>query len=156
LFGAVLVTAKYSSSLNKILLPIIGFFIAAFIHFLWNLSVINSSTIFFGFLFMIVLISFFIILFKFSIKKERLLIYNELLGENDLIPENHLVILSSNERNKKGWVDESFRRDYIRSATRLAFRKMEIKSCAAHKRLLYENDIIEQRKFIRSLFILEN
>ena len=51
---------------------------------------------------MIVLIAFFIILFKLSIKKERRMIYNELIGETDIIPENHLIILSSKERNNKG------------------------------------------------------
>ncbi len=155
-FGAILVLAKYSTASKKILLPFVAFFISVFIHFLWNFSVIHTSTVLFGFLFMIVLIVFFIILFKFSIKKERMLIYNELLDESDIIPESHLIILSSNERNNKGWVDESFRKKYIKSATRLAFRKMEIKTCSVNKRKIYEADIIEQRNIIRSLFLIEN
>ena len=85
-----------------------------------------------------------------------MLIYNELLDESDIIPESHLIILSSNKRNNKGWVDESFRKKYIKSATRLAFRKMEIKSCTVKKRKIYEADIIEQRNIIRSLFLIEN
>ena len=147
---------KYSKPSKKIILPFIGFFISVFIHFLWNFSVIHTSTVLFGFMFMIVLIAFFIILFKLSIKKERLLIYNELLEESDIIPESHLIILSSNERNNKGWVDESLRKLYIKAATRLAFRKMEIKTCSANKRKIYEADIIEQRNIIRSLFLIEN
>jgi len=150
-FGALLVLAKYSSSFKKILLPVAGFFISAFIHFLWNFTVINSDTVLLGFLFIIVLIAFFIILFKLSIKKEREFIFRELEEESDIIPENHLKILSSDERNKKGWIEESIRKDYIKSATKLAFRKMEIKSCSIRKRKLYEDDIEKQRNFIHSI-----
>ncbi|MBL1214128.1 MAG: PrsW family intramembrane metalloprotease [Ignavibacteriae bacterium] len=152
IFGAFLVKAKYTASFKKIWFTLLGFSIAVFIHFLWNFSVIHTATALFGFMFMAVLILFFITLFKISIKKESELIYNELLEESDLIPEKHLMILSTDKRNRKGWVDESLRKVYIKSATKLAFRKMEIKSCAIDKRNIFENEILKQRNIIRSLF----
>jgi len=70
---------------------------------------------------------------------------------NGLIPANHLDILNSSKRKKSGWVDESIRKLYIRAATTLAFRKMELKGSTGSSRQFYEKDVEYYRTFIQNL-----
>ncbi|MDY0083062.1 MAG: PrsW family intramembrane metalloprotease, partial [Ignavibacteriaceae bacterium] len=125
--GAFLALAKYKPNLLKVVLSFTGLFFAMLIHFIWNYSVSFERTAPIGFIFMIFSIIIFIIVYTISIRKERLLIYNELKEESEsgLIPEAHLKILSSTYREHKGWLNESKRNTYINAATSLAFRKMQ-------------------------------
>jgi hypothetical protein len=54
-------------------------------------------------------------------------------------------------RNKLGWIDESIRKPYIYSATRLAFRKMQYKISVGANRNYHEAEIDNLRKTIAIL-----
>ena len=157
-FGAFLGYAKFKERDTKILLTIVGLCIAMFIHFAWNFSVSFESTALLGFLFMGVTVIIFIIVYNVSVLGERKIIYQELQDEarNGLIPENHLNILNSNYRNTTGWVDESIRKLYVRAATTLAFRKMELRKSKGKSRSYYEKDVEYYRDFISNLLSKQN
>lgn len=151
--GAFLGYAKFKPKIIKMTFPVLGLAIAMFIHFLWNLSVSFNSTAILGFLFMTVTIAIFITVFSISLLSERKIIYSELLPETKtgLIPQEHLLILNSNKRNKLGWIDESIRKLYIRAATTLAFRKMQARNSSGVSKNYYDEDIEHYRNFIRNL-----
>ena len=152
-FGAFLGYAKFKDRGTKVLLTFIGLCIAMFIHFAWNFSVSFESTALLGFLFMILTVIIFIIVYNVSVLGERKIIYRELLDEakSGVIPENHLNILNSNYRNSTGWIDESIRKLYIRAATTLAFRKMQLRKSKGESRGYYEKDVEYYRNFISNL-----
>ncbi len=152
-FGAFLGYSKFKKPAYKVVLPIVGLSLAIFIHFAWNLSVTFKSTAALGFLFMFITILIFITVFTIAIMSEKKIIYNELLeeSENGLIPYEHLMILNSSRRNRNGWVDESIRKLYIRAATTLAFRKMELKNSSGSSKIFYEKDVDYYRQFISNL-----
>ena len=152
-FGGFLGIAKFSLSKQKIILPFAGLFIGMFMHFLWNFSVSFESTYFFGFLFMLAILILFGFVFTYSIKKEKKIIYEELWGEsvNGLIPKSYLKILSSFLRNKKGWIEENIRKDYIKAATKLAFRKFQARNSEGEKQLYYIEEVQKYREIILGL-----
>ena len=152
-FGAFLAYSRFKKASLKIFYVLTGLIIAIFIHLAWNLSVSFEQTTLLGFLFMIFTIALFISVFAISISGERKIIFIELLDEaqTGLIPIEHLHILNSPKRNRFGWVDESIRKLYIKAATTLAFRKMQLKNATGFSRTYYENDINYYRDFIRNL-----
>jgi RsiW-degrading membrane proteinase PrsW (M82 family) len=151
--GAFLGYSKLKNIFYKITFPPIGLFIAMFIHFAWNYSVSFKATTLIGFIFVLFTVIIFVIVFTVAIFSEKRIIYQELLEEtiNGLIPANHLEILNSSKRNNLGWVDERIRKLYIRAATTLAFRKMELKSSSGSSRRFYEEDVKYYRSFIQNL-----
>ncbi len=155
-FGAFLGYSKFRRKKGKIFFPLTGLFIAMFIHFIWNYSVTMGSTTAAGFIFMFFTILIFIITFVLAISGERKIIFEELFDEykSGLIPFEHLTILNSSKRKRTGWVDESIRKLYIRAATTLAFRKMELKNSSGSSRDFYEKDIEYYRQFISNLLYL--
>ncbi len=152
-FGAFLGYAKFKNIFYKLTFPVIGIALAMFIHFAWNFSVSFEATTLPGFLFLFFTVVIFILVFSVAVLNEKKIIYNELLEEvlNGLIPSEHLEILNSSRRNKLGWVDESIRKLYIRAATTLAFRKMELKNSSGSSREFYKKDIQYYRSFIHNL-----
>ena len=152
-FGAFLGYAKFKNIFYKLTFPFIGIALAMFIHFAWNFSVSFKETTLLGFLFMFFTVIIFIIVFSVAVLDEKKIIYRELLEEalDGLIPVEHLEILNSSKRNKLGWVDESIRKLYIRAATTLAFRKMELKNSSGSSREFYNKDIEYYRTFIQNL-----
>lgn len=152
-FGAFIAMAKFKSGIAKVILPAVGLGIAMFIHAVWNASVSFESTAAIGFLFLFVTVLIFIITFSLSVKNERKIIYSQLLSEasSGLIPAAHLEILSSSGRERKGWIEESIRKTYIKAATTLAFRKIQLENSNGMSKLYYENDISNYRSFIKSL-----
>ena len=100
----------------------------------------------------------FIAIFSASVLGEKKIIFNELLAEVDLnvIPLSHLTILSSTSRNAKGWIDERIRKQYIKAATTLAFRKVQLKESKGNSRKYYEYEVENYRQFIKNLFISIN
>jgi RsiW-degrading membrane proteinase PrsW (M82 family) len=152
-FGAFIAYSRFKKASLKIFYVLTGLIIAIFIHLAWNLSVSFEQTTLLGFLFMIFTIALFISVFAISISGERKIIFIELLDEaqTGLIPMEHLHILNSPKRNRFGWVDESIRKLYIKAATTLAFRKMQLKNATGFSRTYYENDINYYRDFIRNL-----
>jgi RsiW-degrading membrane proteinase PrsW (M82 family) len=152
-FGAFLGYAKFRNIYYKITFPIIGLAIAMFIHFAWNFSVSFEATTLPGFAFMIFTVLIFITVFSVAVSNERKIIYNELFEEvvDGVIPLDHLEYLNSAKRNKLGWVDESIRKLYIRAATTLAFRKMELKNSTGSSKEFYKKDVEYYRTFIHNL-----
>lgn len=151
--GAFLAMAKFKSLKRKVVLGITGLLAAMIIHSIWNSTVSFERTAPIGFVFMIFSIFIFIIVYVISIKREKVLIYNELKEESDsgLIPEAHLNILSSSLREKKGWLEESSRNAYIKAATTLAFRKMQHRNSKGASKVYYQMDIDNYRNFIVAL-----
>ena len=157
-FGAFLGYAKFNDGGTKAFLTFVGLCIAMFIHFAWNFSVSFESTQLLGFLFMIITVAIFIIVYNISIMSERKIIYNELKDEANrgLIPVNHLNILNSNYRNTTGWIDESIRKLYVRAATTLAFRKVQLREAKGKSKNYYEKDVEYYRDFISNLLSKQN
>lgn len=155
-FGASLGIAKFKKGISKFIIPIFGILIAIIIHFLWNFSVSFSSFTLQGFLFLSGSIFLFIFVFSLSVKREGKLILNELNEEavNGLIPPGHPLIISSEERNKKGWIEERIRKDYTDSAIKLAFRKSQYSNSFGINKIFYFNEIIRLREKIS--FLLAN
>ena len=151
--GAFLGLAKFKSSSKKVFYSFTGLIIAMLIHSIWNSSLIYDRTAPIGFLFMLVSIAIFISTYIISIKGERRIIFTELKeeSENGVIPESHLVILSSPQRERKGWLDESTRKTYIKAATSLAFRKVQLKNSNGASKAYYEMDVDNYRDFIKKL-----
>lgn len=152
-FGAFLGYAKFRNKYFKIIFPLAGLLLAMIIHASWNFAVSFQSTAPLGFLFMFITIIVFIVVFSLSIVNEKKIIWTELLEEASLgnIPANHINILSSSVRDKQGWIDEKIRKVYIKSATTLAFRKLQSKNSHGVSKLYYENDVSNYRIFIRDL-----
>lgn len=151
--GAFIGYAKFNVKKNRILFAIIGFIVAVFIHFMWNLTVSFQSTAIIGFIFLLITIFIFIAVFSASVLKEKKIIFTELLPETEhsLMPKNHPEILSSAKRNKPGWIDESIRSDYVRAATTLAFRKVEERNSKGKSKEYYKMEIENYRSFIKNL-----
>ena len=154
-FGAFLGYAKFKGRKHRIIFPFIGILLAIVIHFSWNLSVSFESTAILGFIFMIITIVMFIIIFSTSIRTEQKMILEELLSESKtgVIPANHIHILSSSKRNKPGWIDESIRKSYIKAATTLAFRKMQLKYSTGKSNEYNSFEIENYRQFLKSLLV---
>ena len=152
-FGAFLAIAKFSSPAGKKIFPFAGLTIAMLIHFLWNATISFETTFFYGFIFMIFLVLIFFFVFKLSIRNEKQIIEYELLEESNdgLIPEEHIKILSSHLRFRKGWIDERIRKLYTRYAIRLAFDKNQFRNVKDASKNYYEIEIEKDRQVVRSL-----
>lgn len=152
-FGAFLGFSKFMGSGKKIFYSFLGLIIAIFIHATWNSFVSFESTAILGFMFLPITILIFITVFSISVAQESKIIFNELSQEvsNGIIPASHLPILSSSLREKTGWISENIRKDYIKSATKLAFRKMQSRNSNGASKIYYENDVDNYRKFISYL-----
>jgi len=151
--GAFLGLAKFKSPSKKISYALIGLLIAMLIHSIWNSSLSYDRTAPIGFLFMIISIVIFISTYIISIKGERKVIFDELKeeSENGVIPESHIAILSSPQRECKGWLDERTRKTYIKAATTLAFRKVQSRNSNGASKAYYEMDVDNYRDFIKKL-----
>jgi RsiW-degrading membrane proteinase PrsW (M82 family) len=153
IFGAFLGYAKFNFKKINIVFSICGLLIAIFIHGAWNLSVSFNETFLYGFLMMFFLILSYLTLFRYSILKERRLIIEELSEEarNKIIPFEHIKIISSNSRFKVGWVNENIRKQYCRSAIKLAYMKRKKKNSLEHVKIIYDNYIEQLRYKIQKL-----
>lgn len=159
ILGAFLSLAKFYKLNKKIIYFFSGFFLAVLIHFLWNLSVIYIESALFKFLFLILLMLIFIVTFWIFIRIENKIIFNELLEEanNGFLPFEYIPILSSYRKNKKGWIEEKIRRQYINTAINLSFKKMiskkeEINSNKMNNTLIkYKEEINYYRNYLQNL-----
>ena len=152
-FGAFIGMYKFNISNIKFLLPVAGYLIAVLIHFLWNLSVSFESTYLLGLLFLLLMIILFFIIFKISLAHEKKIIITELGNENDisLIVPGHIEILSSLKRNKKGWIKEDFRKEYINNAVKFAFRKHQLKHSKGKAQDFYRNEVNNFRRLLSDI-----
>ncbi len=151
--GAFLGYSKLMSKGKRIFYSTLGLLLAMLIHAAWNSSVSFQSTAPLGFLFLFITVLIFITVFAFSVSRERKIIFSELSEEaqNGIIPSSHLSILSSSVREQQGWISENIRKDYIKTATTLAFRKLQARNANGASKIYYENDIDNYRKFISFL-----
>ena len=151
--GAFLGLAKFKPASKKILYAFIGLMIAMLIHSIWNFSLSYENIAPIGFLFMFVSIIIFLSTFSISLRGERRTIFNELKEESEIgiIPESHLIILSSPHRERKGWLDERTRKTYIKAATTLAFRKVQLRNSNGASKAYYQMDVENYRDFIKKL-----
>jgi RsiW-degrading membrane proteinase PrsW (M82 family) len=142
-FGAFLAIYKFSKHPIRNILPFSGMLLAMLIHLLWNASVSIDGNYFYGLLFMILLIIIFIMTIKLSVNYENVIIRNELAEESRLgiLPQNHVLLLASNLRFRKGWIDESIRSKYINAAIKLAFRKYQYRNSSKKNESYYEEQI---------------
>jgi len=152
-FGAFLGYAKFKPLIFKIILPPLGLALAMFIHFAWNFSVSFSHTSILGFLFLSGSILIFIASFKLAVASDAKIIFRELYdeAEHDVLPFEHVPILSSVQREQKGWVDERIRKSYIKIATALAFRKMQLKNSTGENKISYEDEVTFYRSELMQL-----
>jgi len=152
-FGAFLGYAKFKPLIFKIILPPLGLALAMFIHFAWNFSVSFSHTSILGFLFLSGSILIFIASFKLAVASDAKIIFRELYdeAEHDVLPFEHVPILSSIQREQKGWVDERIRKSYIKIATALAFRKMQLKNSTGENKISYEDEVTFYRSELMQL-----
>lgn len=151
--GAFFGFAKFKSLNLKIFYGFTGLLIAMAIHAAWNFSLSFETFAPLGFLFLFISVIIFILSFAISVTGEKKVIFKELKEEveNGLIPKIHLEILSSSRREKKGWLDENIRKIYIKAATTLAFRKVQLRNSSGQSKLYYQNDVENYRNFISSL-----
>jgi RsiW-degrading membrane proteinase PrsW (M82 family) len=144
IFGAILGYLKFSTVKYKRIIITAGISLSIFIHAVWNIFVSFNSTYIFGFLFLLILICLFILMFKISLLLERRILQTELIDE---MPEDIRMIVASDKRFKEGWIEEPFRKSFIKYSTMLAFRKRQLK--------IYRNDesLIEEIKLLREKVI---
>ena len=93
------------------------------------------------------------ILFSYSLRKEKVLITNELMEESQLniIPAEHINLITSKSRFKNNLIDEKIRKKYFKTAIALAFNKMHMKNSKGAKKIYYENEIENNRHLIKEL-----
>lgn len=152
-FGAFLGLAKFSLSKFRSLFPVVGLLLAMFFHFMWNASVSFPNTFIYGFIFMLLLIFVFFAIFRLSIAYEKKIIIKELSEESDLflLPKEHIPIISSHLRLRKGWIDERIRKQYFRSAIKLAFAKMKTRKSDGYFLQQYLYEVENNRQKIRAM-----
>ncbi|HMS65178.1 MAG TPA: PrsW family intramembrane metalloprotease [Ignavibacteria bacterium] len=159
-FGAFIGYAKFKPFIFKLILIPLGFFLAVFLHFSWNLSVSFDDTTIFGFLFLVMYMFVTFAIFQISVYFEGKTILKELQDEANLglLPQEHLNhIPFVTRRFKYGWcpagVDQKF---YVKTATMLALRKNQFKNTRGSLQKSYQRDIENLRHQIQVIFYNAN
>lgn len=141
-FGAILGYIKFSHLRYKRILVLAAILISILIHSFWNISVSFNSTYQFGFLFLIILVLLFLVLFKLSLFAERRILNSELINE---LPDDIRLIVASDKRFKKGWIQEEIRANLIKTSTQLAFRKRQLSMQKQNEKLSDEITILREK-----------
>ncbi|MBK9226051.1 MAG: PrsW family intramembrane metalloprotease [Ignavibacteria bacterium] len=155
-FGAFIGYAKFKPFILKVILVPIGFFLAVFLHFAWNLTVSFEDTTLFGFLFLIMYMFTLFAIFQISVYFEGKTIFRELQDEANLglIPSDHLnYIPYVSRRFKYGWCPAGVdQKNYVKKATILAIRKNQYKNSTGSQQIGYKRDIEKLRYDIQLMF----
>jgi RsiW-degrading membrane proteinase PrsW (M82 family) len=155
-FGAFIGCAKFKPFILKVILVPIGFFLAVFLHFAWNLTVSFEDTTLFGFLFLIMYMFTLFAIFQISVYFEGKTIFRELQDEANLglIPSDHLnYIPYVSRRFKYGWCPAGVdQKNYVKKATILAIRKNQYKNSTGSQQIGYKRDIEKLRYDIQLMF----
>ncbi|MBI5403106.1 MAG: PrsW family intramembrane metalloprotease [Ignavibacteriae bacterium] len=155
-FGGFLGYAKFKPAVFKIFLIPIGFGLAMFLHFTWNLTVSFQSTSIIGMLFLIIYTFSIIAIFQIALFMEGKTIANELKEEagTGLIPSEHLNYLSFvSKRFKFGWCPVGVnQKEYVRTAIELALRKYQYKNTKGNTQKSYLSDVENLRYKIQMMF----
>lgn len=159
-FGAFLGYAKFKPFIFKVILIPMGFFLAVFLHFSWNLSVSFENTTIFGFIFLVLYMFVTFAIFQISVYLEGKTIFKELQDEVNLgfIPPEHLnYIPFVTRRYKYGWCPQGVdQKKYVTTATRLALRKNQYKNTRGNLQKTYLRDIENLRHQIQTFFYNAN
>lgn len=154
-FGCFLVLSKFKPVRKKIYYMITGYLISVFIHSFWNFMVSFNLTFNLGLIFILVALVIIYILIQISLSFEKNIIYYELNDEilnGNLRPEFASIISNYKLRNSKGWIKENLRKDYIKFATTLAFRKNQLRNISSEKlKSSYESEINQLREKLKQL-----
>lgn len=153
MFGAALGFAKFRPFVVRAVALPIGLILSISIHMGWNYSVTALQSVSAGVLFLIFCIFLFIFVFRVSLNAESKMILDELVeeAENGTLPVSHAQILSCDERNESGWIDEEIRDAYIRTATALAFRRMQAKHSIGFNKNFYDREVMIHRTLLQKL-----
>lgn len=155
-FGAFIGYAKFKPFILKIILVPIGFFLAVFLHFAWNLAVSFEDTTVFGFLFLVMYMFTLFAIFQISVYFEGRTILRELQDEANLglIPPDHLNYLPFvSRRFRYGWCPSGVdQKNYVKTATTLALRKNQVRNSTGSQQLAYQRDIEKLRYEIQIMF----
>lgn len=160
-FGVFAAISKFENIYLKILSIFSGYMIAAGIHAIWNFTVSFQLTFLIGLLFVLIALILIFSLIQISLSFEKNILIYEM---NDEILNGHLnskfasIIPYYKLRNSKGWINEKVRKDYIRLATKLAFRKNQLKKIKDIRiKNIYEAEILNLREqLIKLEFASEN
>lgn len=145
--GAFLAKAKFSLSRFKFVYPIVGISFAMLFHAIWNFSLSFEFTYYLGILFMIFLILSFLFIFLSSTSNEKKMIENELADETILwelrdTSSGKVSLLDNVNRN---FTNKHLRNKYIGFATKLAFRKFQVRNSSGVMQERYLSDISKFR-----------
>ena len=144
-FGAAIGFAKFRGWGIKLMVIPLGLMTAMFMHFLWNLTVSFDSTALIGFAFMIFCVLTIFTVFQLGVYHEGKTILRELTDEsnNGVIPAEHLrYIPYTSRRFKKGWLQGKInQKDYVKTATRLALRKYQVRKMPPSSRAKYNKEV---------------
>jgi RsiW-degrading membrane proteinase PrsW (M82 family) len=149
--GAFIGATKFGPASTRWPLRFAGLALAMLMHFIWNASVSSEGvlSVGLGFLFIMLSVVVILVVMQISVKKEALLIRRELEDEAALgvLPVEHVPYLASTSgRRRKGWLPATVNtQEYVRSATRLAFRKAQAAHVAPTLRASYEAEITALR-----------
>jgi len=155
-FGAFIGYAKFKSTLVKFIAIPLGFAVAVFLHFAWNLTVSFEDTSAIGFGFLILYFVAFFVVFQLAISFEGKTIKRELHEEsqNGVIPHEHLNhIPFVLKRSKYGWCPQGVnQKDYVKTAITLAIRKDQHKNSKGNRKASYGRDVEQLRYNIQLMF----
>jgi RsiW-degrading membrane proteinase PrsW (M82 family) len=153
--GAAIGYAKFRGLLAKFTIIPLGWGLAMFMHFTWNLTVSFESTAIIGFLFMIVAVIIIFTTFQFGVYHDGRIIMKELNEESGygIIPKEHLNYLPyTSRRFKRGWLQGRInQKEYVKTAIRLALRKHQVRTMKSSARASYLKEIELLRNKITSM-----
>jgi RsiW-degrading membrane proteinase PrsW (M82 family) len=154
LLGATLGYAKFRPFVVRVISIPVGLLLAIGVHMGWNYAVTALQSVAIGVLFLTICVIIFIFVFKFSLSAESRMIFNELSEEaaEGTLPEKYVKILSMPERDEPGWISEDIREACIKTATSLAFRKMQEKHSIGFNKNFYEREVMIHRTLLQKLF----
>jgi protease PrsW len=157
IFGAFVGLTKFNLRRQTWLLRPVGLMLAMLMHFFWNFSVsINDPAMAgIGLVFIAFSLLLILVLFQVSLRVEQNNMKRQLAEECalGLIPEDHLRFIPYTGRRKMiGWLPAFVdRSEYIRTATRLAFRKSQLPFCVDAQREQFSAEIGQLRQRIATL-----
>lgn len=158
--GAAIGYAKFRGMLAKFTIIPIGFGIAMFMHFMWNLTVSFESTAIIGFVFMILSVIIIFTIFQFGVYHDGKIIMRELNEESvkGTIPAEHLKYLPyTSRRYKRGWLQGKInQKEYVKTATRLALRKHQARTLKTSAQSVYLKEVELLRIKITSMLYYAN
>ena len=154
--GGFLGYAKFRPALYKIFLIPLGFGLAMFLHFTWNLTVSFQETSLLGMAFLVIYTFSIIAIMQVALYLEGRTIASELHEEsvNGIIPAEHLNYLPYvTKRFKYGWCPVGVnQKQYVRTSIELAIRKYQYKNTKGNRQKNYLRDVENLRYKIQMMF----